>query len=182
LTRDQHDAFWIAAWLQRSDHDGRLPAALEPDLSPTDRQAAEIEGWILGVAAPGATNVEHRPPSPGGRGGQGVRTKRPGRATPRFDDARGRVAGTVARMPEISRFLGIVIYMYYADHGVPHFHAVYGDREISVEVQTGRVHGSFPPRALRHVREWARLNHVALLANWDLARRDKPLAPIPPLE
>ncbi|MBI4520304.1 MAG: DUF4160 domain-containing protein [Gemmatimonadetes bacterium] len=37
-------------------------------------------------------------------------------------------------------------------HGVPHFHAVYGEYEISVEVETGTIHGHFPPRALKLVR------------------------------
>ena len=48
-------------------------------------------------------------------------------------------------MPELSRFLGIVIGMFYREHGVAHFHAVYGSHEISVEVETGRIHGEFPP-------------------------------------
>ena len=47
-------------------------------------------------------------------------------------------------MPELSRFLGIVIGMFYREHGVPHFHAVYGGHEISVEVETGRIHGQRP--------------------------------------
>jgi hypothetical protein len=48
-TSDQHDAFSIAAWLSLADRDGRLAALLEPDLSPSDRAQARIEGWILGV-------------------------------------------------------------------------------------------------------------------------------------
>jgi hypothetical protein len=51
LTRDQHDAYAAAAWLSRADRDGRLAAAFHPALSPADREIAEIEGWILGVAA-----------------------------------------------------------------------------------------------------------------------------------
>lgn len=85
-------------------------------------------------------------------------------------------------MPEISRFLGIVIGMFYREHGVPHFHAVYGEHEISVEVESGAVHGSFPPRALRHVLEWAALHKAELLENWELAREGKPLNRIAPLE
>jgi uncharacterized protein DUF4160 len=50
-------------------------------------------------------------------------------------------------MPELSRFLGIVIGMFYREHGVAHIHAVYGEYEMSVEVETGTVHGHFPPRA-----------------------------------
>jgi hypothetical protein len=51
-------------------------------------------------------------------------------------------------MPELSRFLGIVIAMYYRDHGPAHFHAIYGDFEITVEIETGRINGDFPKRAL----------------------------------
>lgn len=39
-------------------------------------------------------------------------------------------------MPEVSRFFGIVIGMFYKEHGVPHFHAVYGEHEISVEIES----------------------------------------------
>jgi len=85
-------------------------------------------------------------------------------------------------MPEISRFLGIVIGMFYREHGVPHFHAVYGDHEITVELASGAVHGSFPQRALRHVLEWAGLHKEELLVNWQLAREGKPLNRIAPLE
>jgi hypothetical protein len=48
-TPDQHDAFSIAAWLSRADRDGTLAALLKPDLTPSERLVAEIEGWILGV-------------------------------------------------------------------------------------------------------------------------------------
>jgi hypothetical protein len=48
-------------------------------------------------------------------------------------------------MPELSRFLGIVIGMFYREYGVPHFHAVYGDYEVSVEVETGTIHGHSRP-------------------------------------
>jgi hypothetical protein len=73
-------------------------------------------------------------------------------------------------MPEISRLLGIVIGIFYSEHGVPHFHAVYGEHEISVEIETGTVHGEFPPRALRLVLEWADLHKLELMSNWELAR------------
>ena len=85
-------------------------------------------------------------------------------------------------MPEISRFMGIAIKMFYNDHGVPHFHAVYAERKISLEVESGAVHGSFPPRALRHAREWTELHEQELLENWDRARRGEPLKPIAALE
>lgn len=46
-------------------------------------------------------------------------------------------------MPELSRFLGIVIGMFYREHGVPHVHAVYGEHEISVEVELVGFTASF---------------------------------------
>jgi hypothetical protein len=85
-------------------------------------------------------------------------------------------------MPEISRFRGIVIKMYHSDHGPPHFHAVYAEHEISVDVESGVIHGSFPSQALRYVIEWAELHRAELLANWERARQRKPLERIPPLE
>jgi hypothetical protein len=85
-------------------------------------------------------------------------------------------------MPEISRFLGIVIGMFYSEHGVPHFHAVYGEHEISVEIETGRVHGSFPARALGLVLEWSRMHRQELLDDWERARAGQPLRRIAPLE
>ena len=85
-------------------------------------------------------------------------------------------------MPEISRFLGIVIAMFYRDHEPAHFHAKYGEYEITVRLADGLVAGSFPPRALRHVLEWYELHRSELSEDWDRARRREPLAPIAPLE
>jgi hypothetical protein len=48
-TSDQHDSFSIAAWLSRGNRDGSLAAFLKPDLTPSERTVAEVEGWILGV-------------------------------------------------------------------------------------------------------------------------------------
>jgi hypothetical protein len=85
-------------------------------------------------------------------------------------------------MPELSRFLGILIGMFYREHGVPHFHAVYGEHEISVEVETGRIHGQFPPRAQKLVLEWMALHKSELLEDWQLAKQGQPLKDIAPLE
>ena len=85
-------------------------------------------------------------------------------------------------MPEISRFLGIVIGMFYSEHGAPHFHAAYGEHEASIEIVDRTVHGTLPPRALRLVLEWAELHRAELLENWELARTGQPLRRIAPLE
>jgi hypothetical protein len=49
---DQHDAYSVAAWMRRADHDGSLVAFLSPSLAPDEREVARIEGWILGVKYP----------------------------------------------------------------------------------------------------------------------------------
>ena len=85
-------------------------------------------------------------------------------------------------MPEISRFLGIVIRMHYLEHGPPHFHAEYGDYEISVEIESGVVTGRFPRRGLKEVLRWYDLHREELMRNWDAARREKPLGKIEPLK
>ena len=85
-------------------------------------------------------------------------------------------------MPEISRFLGIVIGMFYSEHGVAHIHAVYGEHEISVEIESGTIYGEFPARALRLVLEWANLHKQELIENWQLARQGQPVKRVAPLE
>jgi hypothetical protein len=85
-------------------------------------------------------------------------------------------------MPEICRFLGIVIAMFYKDHAPAHFHAKYGEYEITVAIETGVVNGAFPKRALRLVLEWYELHKQELMTDWTLAREGKPLKAIPPLE
>ena len=85
-------------------------------------------------------------------------------------------------MPELSRFLGIVVRMYYRDHSPPHFRAKYGDYAIVVQLDTWIVEGRFPPRALRHVLEWAEYRAEELRTDWERARARLPLLPIPHLE
>lgn len=85
-------------------------------------------------------------------------------------------------MPEISRFLGIVIYMYYTDHAPPHFHAEYGEFEATVEIESGVITGKFPRRALNLVLEWYALHRDELIEDWRLAREKLPLQGISPLE
>ncbi len=52
-------------------------------------------------------------------------------------------------MPELSRFLGIRIFMIFNDHNPPHFHAEYNGFEITVEIESGIIEGKFPKRALK---------------------------------
>jgi hypothetical protein len=85
-------------------------------------------------------------------------------------------------MPVISRFLGIVIGMFYRDHTPAHFHASYGEYEVTVDIETGIVHGRFPKRALRLVLEWLDLHKDDLMDNWQRAKARRPLQEIRPLE
>lgn len=86
-------------------------------------------------------------------------------------------------MPTISTFLGIVIQIYWRDHGPPHFHATYGEQEAVIDIRELRVtRGALPRRALALVREWATLHREALLEDWKLCSELKSPKPIPPLE
>ena len=85
-------------------------------------------------------------------------------------------------MPEISRFLGIVIGIFSREHPPPHFHAVYGEYQITVEINSGVVHGDFPKRALRHVLEWLELHEEELIEDWDRIQAGQPGKAIDPLE
>ena len=89
----------------------------------------------------------------------------------------------MASVPEISRFFGIVIAMFYADHEPPHFHARYGEYRAIISIESSMVlSGSLPSRPLGLVMEWAALHRAELRENWGRARRQEALRPIPPLE
>jgi hypothetical protein len=86
-------------------------------------------------------------------------------------------------MPEICRFFGIIIAMFYDDHNPPHFHARYGEYKASIRIDDFAVlDGYLPPRALGLVMEWADIHKKELTADWILARENKPPVPIEPLK
>jgi hypothetical protein len=79
-------------------------------------------------------------------------------------------------MPEISRFYGIVIKMYWNDHHPPHFHAEYGAAQAQVRIEpVGLLAGKLPPRILAMVVEWAALHEIELIEDWELAAGLQPL-------
>ena len=84
-------------------------------------------------------------------------------------------------MPTVSRFFGIVVFLNYNDHTPPHFHARYGEDEVTVGIGGGAVTGTMSARALRFVLEWSEIHQKALMRNWELARERRPLEQIPPL-
>jgi len=86
-------------------------------------------------------------------------------------------------MPELSRFYGIVIKLFFDDHPPPHFHATYGEYEALVRIELlGVIAGTLPPRAMGLVIEWASLHQQELKGAWERARNletpDK-IAPLP---
>jgi hypothetical protein len=86
-------------------------------------------------------------------------------------------------MPELSRFFGIIIRMFYSDHQPAHFHAVYGEHEALIEIETLLVfRGSLPRRALALVLEWAAFHRIELQDDWQRARKGETLKEIDPLE
>jgi hypothetical protein len=85
-------------------------------------------------------------------------------------------------VPEVSRFYGIVIRMYFEDHSPPHFHAYYGEYDALINIHTMAViSGRLPPRALGLVIEWALLHQDELQTAWERARNLEPLGKIAPL-
>jgi len=70
-------------------------------------------------------------------------------------------------MPVITRFYGIIIKMYFKEHGVPHFHAIYGEYNGVVEIETLEVlEGDLPRRAKKMIYEWAKKYQSDLLEMW----------------
>jgi hypothetical protein len=86
-------------------------------------------------------------------------------------------------MPEISRFFGIIIRMYFDDHPPPHFHAIYGGSEALVAIDPILVlEGDLPRRAVSMVIEWAALHQRELMENWQRLRESQAAQKIPPLD
>lgn len=86
-------------------------------------------------------------------------------------------------MPELSRFFGIVVAMYYNEHAPPHFHAKYGGDQASIRIDNGEIlDGALGQRALHLVAEWWALHQTELCEAWNRARAHQPLEKIAPLE
>ena len=86
-------------------------------------------------------------------------------------------------VPEISRFFGIVIKMFFDDHNPPHFHAEYGESKGLVDIRSlSAFAGSLPPRVTGLVIEWAALHREELLDDWRRAEAQEALQKIDPLE
>jgi hypothetical protein len=85
-------------------------------------------------------------------------------------------------MPEISRFLGMVISIYFDDHNPPHFHVSYNEKEAAISITDLSVmEGTLPARVLGLVMEWAALHKEELLANWNMVKETGKFFKIDPL-
>jgi hypothetical protein len=90
-------------------------------------------------------------------------------------------------MPELCRFYGIIIRMFWGDHPPPHFHAIYGEHEALIEIRSSEIiEGSLPLGARSLGSQWIALQWIALhrtelIEQWDLARQSRPLGKIDPL-
>jgi hypothetical protein len=86
-------------------------------------------------------------------------------------------------MPEISRFFGVVIKMFWDDHNPPHFHAFYAGDEVLIDINSLSLFaGHISPRALGLVIEWATLHQAELLEDWRRGQSQRPLEKIEPLK
>lgn len=86
-------------------------------------------------------------------------------------------------MPAISRFLGIVIAMYYSEHNPPHFHVKYNEHKAIFSINDLKLmNGSLPNRVTSLVLEWAFIHRDELLENWNLAQVGDNIKDIAPLE
>jgi hypothetical protein len=85
-------------------------------------------------------------------------------------------------MPEISRFYGIIIYMFYREHNPPHFHVKYQEYNAVIDIKDEIIYGTLPRRALKLILEWMDLHKQELLINWRLMEQNRPLNKIEPLK
>jgi len=85
-------------------------------------------------------------------------------------------------VPEISRFLGMVISIYFDDHNPPHFHVEYNDEEALISINDLSIlKGNLPPRVMGLVIEWAKLHQSELLENWNMVKESGKYFKINPL-
>ncbi|MDR0551364.1 MAG: DUF4160 domain-containing protein [Spirochaetaceae bacterium] len=85
-------------------------------------------------------------------------------------------------MPELSRFLGMIVSIYFDDHNPPHFHVLYNEHEALIAINDFTVlKGSLPSRVLGLAIEWANLHKKELMDNWNIVQKDGKFFKIEPL-
>ena len=85
-------------------------------------------------------------------------------------------------MPEISRFFGIVIKMFFDDHNPPHFHVRYNEHRAVIGIDPLEIREGFlPPRVVGLVMEWAEIRKEQLRRNWTALATEGTFERIAPL-
>jgi hypothetical protein len=88
-------------------------------------------------------------------------------------------------MPQISKFYGLIIYMYYFDnikHHVPHIHVHFQSQSCVLSISTNRIlSGSIPIQKRRLVEAWMIIHEKELKENWEKAIKGETISPISPL-
>ena len=85
-------------------------------------------------------------------------------------------------MPEICRFYGIVIYLYWMYHNPPHIHVVYGDYECSISIMERIVDGKIPAKVVSKVNQWIDIHQDEILKLWEKASKGEKIEKIEPLK
>jgi len=86
-------------------------------------------------------------------------------------------------MPELCRFFGIIIRMYYDEHNPPHFHTEFSAKKAVFDFRGNIIRGDLESKTVvKLIREWIDLHVKELEVDWDLAEKGNPLNKISPLE
>ena len=85
-------------------------------------------------------------------------------------------------MPEISKFYGIIISLYWMDHNHPHIHFTYGEYEGYISIIDRVVEGKAPAKVIAKINEWMDLHEKEILTLWEKAQRGERLNRIEPLK
>jgi hypothetical protein len=71
-------------------------------------------------------------------------------------------------MPEICRFLGIIITMYFDEHNPPHFHVRYNEHRAVMSIRSlNIIEGHLPARVRGLVQEWGELHRDEMMSMWE---------------
>lgn len=85
-------------------------------------------------------------------------------------------------MPEISRFFGIIVSLFWRDHNPPHIHFTYGDYECSISIIDRVVDGKSPAKVIAKVNEWIDIHESEILSAWEKAQNGEKIEKITPLK
>lgn len=86
-------------------------------------------------------------------------------------------------MPEISRFYGMTIQLFYDDHNPPHFHVTYGSYKAVFSIDTLEIiEGKLPKKQALLIVQWAYLHRQELFQTWETVKNRQVPKKIKPLK